>query len=95
MSTDSALLGVYCGYKIPPDIISSSNQLLVKFVSDGSVQKSGFSAALVKEYDECKLTNHGCAQQCINTLGSYECSCKIGYELHSDGKHCEGRSLFI
>lgn len=26
---------------------------------------------------------------CINTLGGYECSCKIGFELHSDGKHCE------
>jgi len=26
---------------------------------------------------------------CVNTLGSYRCSCRIGYELHSDGKRCE------
>lgn len=95
LTMDSPLLGVYCGYKIPPDVISASNHLLVKFVSDGSVQKAGFSATLMKEYDECKLTNHGCAQQCINTLGNYECSCKIGYELHSDGKNCEGSKYLI
>jgi len=37
------------------------------------------------------LTDHGCEHDCINTLGGYECSYKIGYELHSDGKHCEGK----
>ncbi|XP_032664732.1 tolloid-like protein 2 isoform X2 [Odontomachus brunneus] len=86
---DSALIGVYCGYKIPPDIKSTGNQLFVKFVSDSSVQKAGFSATFMKEFDECKLTDHGCEHDCINTLGGYECSCKVGFELHSDGKHCE------
>ncbi|XP_014469873.1 PREDICTED: bone morphogenetic protein 1-like [Dinoponera quadriceps] len=86
---DSALIGVYCGYKVPPDIKSTGNQLFVKFVSDGSVQKAGFSATFMKEFDECKLTDHGCEHDCINTLGGYECSCKVGFELHSDGKHCE------
>nr|XP_012228893.1 PREDICTED: bone morphogenetic protein 1-like [Linepithema humile] len=86
---DSPLIGVYCGYKVPPDIKSTGNKLLVKFVSDGSVQKAGFSATFMKEFDECVLTDHGCEHDCINTLGGYECSCKIGYELHSDGKHCE------
>ncbi|KAG7190872.1 hypothetical protein KM043_006933 [Ampulex compressa] len=86
---DSPLIGVYCGYKIPPDIKSTGNKLLVKFVSDGSVQKAGFSATFMKEFDECVLTDHGCEHDCINTLGGFECSCKVGYELHSDGKHCE------
>ncbi|OXU25209.1 hypothetical protein TSAR_008830 [Trichomalopsis sarcophagae] len=88
-SSDSPLIGVYCGYKLPPDIRSTGNKLLVKFVSDSSVQKAGFSATFMKEFDECALTDHGCEHDCINTLGGYECSCKIGYELHSDGKHCE------
>ncbi|CAL1683040.1 unnamed protein product [Lasius platythorax] len=88
-NNDSPLIGVYCGYKIPPDIKSTGNKLLVKFVSDGSVQKAGFSATFMKEFDECVLTDHGCEHDCINTLGGYECSCKSGYELHSDGKHCE------
>ncbi|XP_051165745.1 bone morphogenetic protein 1-like isoform X3 [Leptopilina boulardi] len=86
---DSPLIGVYCGYKIPPDIRSTGSKLLVKFISDSSVQKAGFSAIFMKEFDECALTEHGCEHDCINTLGGYECSCKVGFELHSDGKHCE------
>ncbi|XP_017774281.1 PREDICTED: tolloid-like protein 1 [Nicrophorus vespilloides] len=89
LNMESPLLGVFCGYKLPPDIRSTSNHLLVKFVSDMSVQKGGFSATFMKEYDECSMTDHGCAQECVNTLGSYECACRIGYELHSDGKNCE------
>ncbi|XP_048514923.1 bone morphogenetic protein 1 isoform X1 [Athalia rosae] len=88
-SADSPLIGVYCGYKVPPDIRSTGSQLLVKFVSDASVQKAGFSATFMKEFDECVLIDHGCEHECINTLGGYECSCKVGFELHSDGKHCE------
>lgn len=45
---DSKSIGKYCGYKIPPDIRSTGNKLLVKFVSDSSVQKPGFSATFMK-----------------------------------------------
>ncbi|XP_018321358.1 bone morphogenetic protein 1-like isoform X2 [Agrilus planipennis] len=86
---ESPLIGVFCGYKIPPDIRSTSNHLLIKFVSDGSVQKAGFSASFIKEFDECNRIDHGCAQECLNTIGGYECGCRIGFELHSDGKNCE------
>ncbi|KAJ8980749.1 hypothetical protein NQ317_013754 [Molorchus minor] len=89
LTLDSPILKVYCGHKVPADVISSSNNMLVKFVSDSSVQKGGFSAMIMKEYDECAKIDHGCAQQCVNTLGSYVCTCRIGYELHSDGKNCE------
>lgn len=47
---ESPLIGRYCGYKLPPDIHSSGNKLLLKFVSDGSVQKAGFSAAFMKGF---------------------------------------------
>lgn len=49
----------------------------------------------VTEYDECTSVDHGCEQFCINTLGGYDCACKVGFELHSDNKHCEGLYLFI
>uniref|UniRef100_A0A182QG59 Metalloendopeptidase n=1 Tax=Anopheles farauti TaxID=69004 RepID=A0A182QG59_9DIPT len=88
-AADSRLIGVFCGYKIPPDMKSTSNKLFVKFVSDGSVQKAGFSATFMKEVDECEHMDHGCEHECINTLGGYECACYIGYELHSDKKSCE------
>lgn len=85
----SDLLGKLCGHKTPDEIRSTSNKMYVKFVSDSSVQKPGFSAVFVKEYDECKGSNHGCEQQCVNTVGGYRCDCDIGFELHSDGKTCE------
>ncbi|XP_076463979.1 tolloid-like protein 1 [Babylonia areolata] len=89
-NTETApLIGRYCSYKIPDDIKSAGNRLYVKFVSDGSVQKAGFSAKFVKEFDECTSPNHGCDHICVNTMGSYKCECRIGYELHSDGKRCE------
>lgn len=47
-SADSPLIGVYCGYKLPPDIHSTGNKLYVKFVSDNTVQKAGFSAVYMK-----------------------------------------------
>ncbi|CAL4063003.1 unnamed protein product [Meganyctiphanes norvegica] len=86
---NSTLIGVYCGYKKPEDIKSTTNRMRIKFVTDGSVQKAGFSAIFMKEYDECSSLDHGCEHHCINQLGRYECQCKIGYELHSDGKRCE------
>lgn len=85
----SPSLGKFCGYKVPEDIKSSGNQLYVKFVSDGSVQKAGFSATFTEEYNECLTDYHGCDHICVNTLGSYKCMCEIGYELHSDGRKCE------
>ncbi|XP_053687223.1 tolloid-like protein 1 [Sabethes cyaneus] len=88
-SVDSRVIGVFCGYKIPPDMRSTTNKMFVKFVSDGSVQKAGFSATFMKEVDECERMDHGCEHECINTLGGYECACYIGYELHSDKKSCE------
>ncbi|XP_034126839.1 dorsal-ventral patterning protein tolloid isoform X3 [Drosophila guanche] len=88
-SQDSQVIGVFCGYKPPPNMKSSGNSMYVKFVSDTSVQKAGFSAVFMKEVDECETQNHGCEHECINTLGGYECGCHIGFELHSDKKHCE------
>ena len=58
-SSDSPLLGTFCGYKMPKDIKSTTNSLWIKFVSDGSVQKAGFSASFMKEYDECHSPDHG------------------------------------
>ncbi|KAL7638238.1 UNVERIFIED_CONTAM: hypothetical protein RMT77_010802 [Armadillidium vulgare] len=86
---NSTLIGVYCGYKVPDDIKSTSNKMRIKFVTDGSVQKAGFSATFMKEFDECQSVDHGCEHNCINQLGAYECQCKIGFELHSDGRRCE------
>ncbi|EDV30246.2 uncharacterized protein Dana_GF23044 [Drosophila ananassae] len=87
--SDSRLIGRFCGDKLPPNIKTRTNQMYIRFVSDGSVQKLGFSAALMLDVDECKFTDHGCQHVCINTLGSYQCGCHAGYELQANGKTCE------
>ncbi|MEE6514872.1 hypothetical protein FKM82_023266 [Ascaphus truei] len=86
----SPLIGRFCGYDKPDDIKSSSNQLWIKFVSDGSINKAGFSLNYFKEVDECSRPNNGgCEQRCVNTLGSYKCACDPGYELGPDKRTCE------
>jgi len=50
---------------------------------------------VVIEYDECATKQHGCDHECVNTLGSFKCECRIGYELHSDGKKCEGTDISL
>nr|CAB3264299.1 Tolloid protein [Phallusia mammillata] len=87
---DSELIGRFCGYDRPDDIKSTGNTLWIKFVSDASVNKAGFAASFFKERNECSTANNGgCQQNCINTLGSYKCSCFPGFELRRDGRTCE------
>ena len=41
------------------------------------------------DQDECIAFNP-CDQLCLNTFGSFECSCMDGYELQDDMTSCEG-----
>ncbi|TGZ60201.1 hypothetical protein CRM22_008660 [Opisthorchis felineus] len=88
-SESSPLLKKLCGSQLPNPIKSTNNIMFVKFVSDSSVEKQGFTATFQKEFDECKTMKHGCSHTCVNTLGGYRCQCEIGYELHPDGRRCE------
>ena len=36
--------GVYCGSRLPPVLTSEGNSMRIEFLSDNSVQKSGFAA---------------------------------------------------
>ena len=44
--------------------------------------------SLLLDTNECILNNGGCSQICVNTIGSYNCSCNTGYE--SIGQDCDG-----
>ncbi|XP_036449836.1 fibrillin-3 [Colossoma macropomum] len=44
------------------------------------------------DINECE-SNHNCEQTCLNTIGSYECSCKEGYSL-VNGSACVPRLDF-
>lgn len=43
-NSDMTVLGKFCGSKVPPPVISSSNQMMILFKSDGSVHRRGFHA---------------------------------------------------
>jgi hypothetical protein len=42
-TTDSPLVGRYCGHTLPPNYLSQGNELLIRFKSDHSVSHEGFS----------------------------------------------------
>ena len=44
--------------------------------------------------NECILENGGCAENCVNTIGSYRCQCsKHGYQMVPGKTYCEGLSF--
>ena len=42
------------------------------------------------DVDECLHRATECEQVCENTIGSFECNCRQGFNLQPDGKSCEG-----
>lgn len=47
-------------------------------------------ACTYADIDECAESNGGCEQNCTNSEGSYECSCRDGYLFEPDMETCEG-----
>lgn len=85
---DSDLIGRYCGQKQPNKVLSTSQSMFVKFVSDSDINRAGFVANLQSELDYCKLGLHDCSHQCLNLDYSYQCTCPEGLVLAMDGKSC-------
>jgi len=47
------------------------------------------------DIDECANNSSNlCAQQCVNTAGSYKCDCYDGYRPVND-THCEGKQSTV
>ena len=43
------------------------------------------------DIDECAEGTDRCTQNCHNTVGSYTCSCNVGYNLNANGWRCDGK----
>ncbi|XP_070767920.1 ovochymase-like, partial [Enoplosus armatus] len=80
-------------------MLSPGNRLTLIFQTDDNNperrQNVGFSAQYQAiDIDECSAPEPGdgsgplCSQICLNTLGSYLCSCHHGFELRSDQRTC-------
>ncbi|XP_015589651.1 cubilin [Cephus cinctus] len=63
-SATSPLFGKYCNEQLPDEITSFTNQLYLKFVSDGTVTRSGFSIQW-----ESKIT--GCGGELKGSSGEF------------------------
>ena len=48
---------------------------------------------ITSDLNECSTGNGGCLQLCINSIGSYRCSCRPGFVLNSDNRTCSGMHL--
>ena len=46
---------------------------------------------IIIDIDECTLGNHACNHDCVNTNGSYYCSCYKGYQPSNNLKFCVGQ----
>ena len=72
-------------------------QVPVKYVS---VQYRGglitvLYGNIFADINECNESNGGCSHYCINTEGSFECSCSDGYVLDSNGANCSGTIVLL
>ena len=48
-----------------------------------------YNDSFLTDIDECIEGTSDCAQNCINTIGSYNCSCETGFILINQDR-CEG-----
>ena len=48
---------------------------------------------IISDINECAEGIDNCAQLCIDTDGSYTCSCSLGYNLVEDGRECDGKNI--
>jgi hypothetical protein len=47
-----------------------------------------------QDINECTTNNGGCSNNCTNTIGSYFCSCPLGFQLQSDQRTCKSKLSF-
>ncbi len=45
------------------------------------------------DIDECSTNIGGCSDDCVNTIGSFFCTCPTGFQLDVDGRTCIGMSI--
>ncbi|XP_067041555.1 tolloid-like protein 1 [Acropora muricata] len=86
---EEKVLGKFCGGRIPQIVASSSNVMWVEFKSDHTQSRKGFTAFYYADENECQNNNGGCQDNCVNTVGSYICSCREGFLLQRDKHSCK------
>ena len=50
-----------------------------------------FTFCTCTDINECSEDTDNCQQNCVNTGGSFTCSCRRGYSLNSDRRTCSSK----
>eukprot|EP00058_Branchiostoma_floridae_P010524 XP_002596012.1 hypothetical protein BRAFLDRAFT_123740 [Branchiostoma floridae] len=66
-SVSSPVLGTFCGTSVPASLVSSSNHMTVRFVSDSSITETGFSATF-SAVDTAPVTPPTTGGSCGNSV---------------------------
>ena len=61
---------------------------------DPTVQSFSCSNSFALDINECLLNSSVCDQICLNTAGSYSCSCEPGYQLVNGTNICHGENFY-
>ena len=51
--------------------------------------------AFIIDLNECETDNGGCEQVCTNAVGSYNCSCLLGFDLDETGINCTSMLMVL
>ena len=47
-----------------------------------------FFLSYTSDVNECSTNQHDCEHLCENSVGSFNCTCQLGFLLDSDGRRC-------
>lgn len=70
------------GYELDNDGITCHGQR--------TMQQCFMSYQWPPDIDECEQMTSGCQHSFTNTIGSFKCTCDLGYILSANGFSCEG-----
>ena len=62
--------------------------ILVIFLA---IMKANVLILFLLDIKECESHNGQCDHNCINTIGSFYCTCDSGYKLNGDKLSCDGQ----
>ena len=64
----------------------------IKIILSYSMNYFMWIIIIQSDINECGEVND-CQQTCMNTEGSYSCSCDVGFSLADDGRTCTGNII--
>ena len=96
MNVELRMVAVMAFVSIKKVLMNVNAETVIGFPSEGSVLVSSkyphtrfVDLISFADIDECAEGTHNCDHNCVNTDGSYACSCNDGLFLQPDGHSCQ------